>query len=271
LEKLIAGGIQIHGQIVLVPGYNDGDILTRSLEDLYRLSPGLASLSVVPVGLTGHRLNLEQVRLMDRRDCLAALTQIWEVQDTMLTSTGCRWVYPADELLLTAGRPIPPEAEYEDYPQLDNGVGLVRWTITQAEEALAEAPKRVTPSRQLLWVTGQSAYPILVELASKITSVVAGLSIEVLAVPNLLLGESVTVAGLLGGEDITNKIQDYIHAQRKVNLTSIYLPPSCLNPDGLLLDDWTTERISSEIGLPVTAFDGNWMAMLTGMEVGEGV
>jgi putative radical SAM enzyme (TIGR03279 family) len=269
LEKLITGGIELHGQIVLVPDHNDGEILQRSLEDLRELYPGLASLSVVPVGLTGHRLYLEPLRLLDCRDSLAALTQIWEVQDRMMTSTGCRWVYPADELLLTAGQPIPPESDYDDYPQLDNGVGLIRWTIMQAEEALSDLPATFPQSRRLLWVTGQSAYPILMDLAARFTSQIAGLHIEVLAVTNHLLGESVTVAGLLGGKDMTEEIIEYMRTMPAGEVVEVYLPPSCLNPDGLLLDDWTPARMSTEIGLSVAAFDGNWWAMITGEEVGE--
>jgi putative radical SAM enzyme (TIGR03279 family) len=269
LKKLIAGGIQIHGQIVLVPGYNDDEALRRSLDELRPLFPGLASLSIVPVGLTSHRFALENLRPVTIEGAKTTLDLVRKTQARMLKETGSRWVFPADELLLIAGESFYEEADYEDYPQLDNGVGLVRWTMTQAFNALDKLPTQLDEPRRLFWVTGQSAAATLKEIALSYTSACDGLEIEIIPIQNHLLGNSVTVAGLLGGQDIVAGIEDYFKKANQRSVDMIYLPPSCLNTDGVLLDDWTAGRISARIRVPVKAFDGCWEAMILPEKEGE--
>lgn len=268
LKKLIDGGIEIHGQIVLAPGWNDGDILAQTLEDLLPLCPGLASLSVVPVGLTQHRQNLESLRLMNCQDAANALRTVRVYQRRLRDLQGSRWVYPADELLLLTGEPIPAAEEYEDYPQLENGVGLCRWTLDQAAEALVRMPATLPAPRRLLWVTGRSAQPILRTIAASFYERIKGLSIAVLGAENTLLGSTVTVAGLLAGRDMLTVIGRYLNERSGIALDGIYLPPDCLNSDGLLLDDWTVADIEKELGLSVEAFDGNWERMIFGDRLG---
>jgi NifB/MoaA-like Fe-S oxidoreductase len=219
---------------------------------------------VVPVGLTNHRMNLASLRLMNPEEAHSSLNLIRSLQNQMLESHGHRWVFPADELLQLGGVPFPADDEYEDYPQLDNGIGLARWTITQAEQAMVNLPAGLAEPRRLLWVTGHSAGKVLNEIAAAFTSRITNLNIDLLPVTNNLLGENVTVAGLLGGRDISGAIQDFLREKPDSSLTKIYLPPSCLNADGLLLDDWTEERIALQVGLPVEAFEGCWETMILG-------
>lgn len=266
LEKLVAGGIEIHGQIVLVPQWNDGEVLVRTLEDLAHLYPGLASLSVVPVGLTGHRQALSTLRLLNHDESLRALEIIRSVEKAMHELHGRRWIYPADELLLKLGEAIPPAEVYEGYPQLENGVGLCRWTMDQASEALRRLPKTLLSARRLLWVTGLSAESWLKSIAENYQEQIRGLKIDVLAVENSLLGQTVTVAGLLGGKDIAEAIRRHLSLINDLRYDRICLPPDCLNSDGLLLDDWTPQKIAEQIGLPVEVFNGNWAEMIQSLE-----
>ncbi len=269
LGKLLAGGIEVHGQIVLVPGGNDGAVLEKTLKDLAPLFPGLASLSVVPVGLTQHRQDLESIRPLTLAEARQALSLVQSYQLQMLASCGSRWVFPADELLLLAGEPFPPANEYEDYPQLENGVGLVRWTMTQAKAALKHLPKSLPTPRRILWVTGISARETMCSIAASFNKRVQGLRIEVLPVANKLLGSSVTVAGLLGGKDICSALRKYFQHSPREKCEEIFLPPDCLNSAGLLLDDWTPADISREIALPVRAFSGDWAGMIRGIAHGR--
>ncbi|RJP74169.1 MAG: DUF512 domain-containing protein [Candidatus Zixiibacteriota bacterium] len=263
LKELTDAGLEIHGQIVLVAGMNDGPVLEETLRDLAPLYPGLASLSVVPVGLTGHRRKLPDLRRLIGAEAAAALAQVRSWQERMHSRQGSRWVYPADELILLAGDDFPPEEAYEGYPQLENGVGLVRWTLEQARAARDSLPVELPAPRRLLWVTGRSAATVLRSLAKDFQRRVKGLEIEILAASNELLGESVTVAGLLGGHDVVKAVKAHLEGRENGDY-GVFLPPDCLNADGLLLDDWTVDGVAERLGLPVETFDGDWRAMLTG-------
>jgi putative radical SAM enzyme (TIGR03279 family) len=264
LKRLVDGGIQVHGQIVIVPGINDGGVLGQTLEELLPLYPGLVSLSVVPVGLTQHRDELPELRLVNKTEAAEILKIIGEFQEKAVKEQGSRWVFPADELLHLANQPIPSHAYYEDYPQIENGVGLIRWLLRSAEEAIPHLPRRLPTPRRILWVTGGSAYGTLEKLAEQICAKVEGLYVDVLEVRNNLMGESVTVAGLLGGRDIANSVENHLENKERDTYSSGYLPPDCLNADGFFLDDWTVKNISDKTGLPLKVFDEDWDAMISG-------
>jgi putative radical SAM enzyme (TIGR03279 family) len=269
LQKLLRGGIEIHGQVVLVPGLNDGAVLNSTLRDLFPLRAGLKSLSIVPVGLTAHRSSLTAILPLDRGDALTALELIESFQTASLQAGGNRWVYPADELLLLAGAAIPADEYYDDYPQIENGVGLVRRTICDAEKWLRSAPASLAAQRRILWVTGTSAHPILTSLAAKITRKIRNLQISVIAARNGLLGESVSVAGLLSGGDILIAVRQQLSPEELSRVHHIFLPPDCLNADGLLLDDLTEAHLSGRLGVPVTAFNRQWGRMIEAESAGR--
>jgi putative radical SAM enzyme (TIGR03279 family) len=266
LEKLIHGGIALHGQIVVVRGWNDGETLEKSLNDLGPLYPGLASLAVAPVGLTRHRQRLTELRGMNAEEAKEMLLQIERFQERMINDFGRRWVYPADELLLLAQAPIPAEEAYEGYPQLENGVGLCRYYSEQAEMALKQLVLALPEKRRILWITGSSASANLQNIAAAFSNKIRNLEIKVLAVHNELLGDSVTVAGLLGGQDIVAALQKYLSQNADGSFDAVFLPPDCVNHDGVLLDDWTADRIGQQIGMPVEVFDGDWVGMIRGRE-----
>ena len=266
LGKLIGSGITLHGQIVVVPGWNDGGVLEKSLADLAALCPSLASLAVVPVGLTKHRDHLPDLRGMTAQEAKAVLLQIEYFQGRMMDAFGSRWVYPADELLLLAGALIPPEEAYEGYPQLENGVGLTRYYFQQAQKAMKRLPASLARKRRILWVTGFSASQNLKEIAAEFTGKIHNLTIQVLSVDNSLLGHSVTVAGLLGGRDIAAALRDYVSRDAAESFNAVFLPPDCINSDGLLLDNWTADEISRQAGISAEVFQGDWASMMIGGE-----
>jgi NifB/MoaA-like Fe-S oxidoreductase len=249
---------------VLVPGINDGEVLEDSLARLAPFFPHLASLSVVPVGLTEHRRDLPQLRLMTSQEARETMSIIRLRQEEMMRKHGSRWVFPADELILRAGEEIPEDEDYEDYPQIENGVGMLRTLINSAQVFLEQSPLSLEEERKIVWTTGVSAYPTLERLANEFVRRFSGLDIEVLAVKNRLLGESVTVAGLLGGKDIHRTLQEWFDRRpEKRRVDAVFLPPDCVNNDGLMLDDWTPQEISRRIQRPVRLFSGDWKVMLS--------
>jgi putative radical SAM enzyme (TIGR03279 family) len=262
LKRLIDGGITVHGQIVLVPGANDGNVLQQSLDELLVFCPGLASLSVVPVGLTRHRKDLPEIRLVSTEEAQKTLEIIRAVQNKALKSHQIRWVYPADELLISAGESIPPDDYYDDYPQIENGVGLIR-LLEESADACLKHPPVLQEKVKMVWVTGVSAAPYLKRLAGKFAECINGLKIDVVTARNHLMGESVNVAGLLAGEDIYKSIQDY-SARTSEQADVFILPPDCLNADGLFLDDWNVMELEERLKTAVRVFDWQWSELFAG-------
>src|SRR5262249_33485479 len=157
-------GITMHAQIVLVPEWNDGAQLERSVRDLARLHPGVATTAVVPVGLTRHRERLPQLRTLTVEEArqLAEIIEGW--QEGFLRSLGSRFVWASDEVYLQAGRPLPRAAAYEGFPILEDGVGLVRRFTDAFHRAAGKLPRRRRRSRRVTVVTGEMFAPLLREL-----------------------------------------------------------------------------------------------------------
>lgn len=199
LSRLTRAGIAVQAQAVICPGWNDGAVLDRTIEDLAAFRPGLRSLAVVPVGLTAHRRGLTPLKAFDAEDARVILRQIEIWQERLYRQSGTRFVFAADEFYVLAGRAWPGSASYEDYPQLENGVGLLRSFEDEFRAAWRRWRRRIRPGR-IRVVTGQAAAGMWSSLARLTRR--AGLEISILAVPNRFFGESVTVTGLLTGRDI---------------------------------------------------------------------
>ena len=231
VDRLVDQGIELHFQVVLCPGINDGPVLDKTIKQLEALGPGALSLVVVPVGLTAHREELARLKPVTREDAARALQLIHRRQNRFRRKRGSRFVFAADEFYLRAGWRIPPHAAYEDFPQLENGVGLIRREIDAAKRAVENRDiRQLEPGRYYKVVTGTLFQPVLSELLSEFTGVVPG-RFEVVAVKNRLLGESITVAGLLAGGDI-------LEALKKTPPADVYLiPAASLNSDSFFLDD----------------------------------
>jgi len=237
-------GIVVHAQIVLCPGYNDGRVLEDTLQRLRVFYPGLRSVAVVPLGLTRHRRGLEKLAPVSPRSARRTLQIIEKYADACKRELDWYWVHAADEFYLRAQAPIPARARYEDFSQIENGVGLCRDLIDTVRRQVRYFPKRVQ-ARRITLITGRSAEPLLRQHVLPSLQAISGLQVNLQAVANRFFGRRVTVSGLLTGQDIVR----HVHGKNIGDL--LVLPPNCLNPDGFFLDDWTPRRLEQRLGVRV--------------------
>jgi putative radical SAM enzyme (TIGR03279 family) len=203
LRRLAAGGIRMHTQIVLCPGINDGPYLQKTVEDLSSLFPSVASIAVVPVGLTAFRKKLFRLRMFKRQEARVVLKSITSVGTRFKKQFGTRLVFPSDEFYIKAGVPIPPFSFYEEFPQIENGVGMVADFLRDV--AHTKMSKRLVPIKATV-VTGVSFAKILGNVLKRLR-ISHGIVIKQVTVPNEFFGPSVTVTGLLTGGDILRALR----------------------------------------------------------------
>lgn len=227
LRYLIEGGLEVHTQVVLCPGWNDGAHLDRTIDDLWALGPGVLSLSVVPVGLTKYNLN-RPVRLLEPHEAAAAITQVDRARDRAHAERGTGWAYTADEMYYIARRPLPDDGYYDDWPLTENGVGAVRALFDAFDAGLAELPAMA--GRRIAIATGTRMAPELDALGARLAKH-TGASVRVIAVENGYFGPSVTTAGLLPGRDIAEQVR------RAGEFDVVLLPAESLNDDDRFIDD----------------------------------
>jgi len=232
--------IDFYTQIVLVPGRNDGDELDATLAYLTSRD-NVLSVAVVPVGLTEHRGHLAHVETYDAAGAADVLDRVGRWQRRMLEERGTRFVFASDELYLVAGRELPAADEYEGFPMLENGVGMVRDFL---EAALPELPAALPSRRRVLMVTGRLFAPVLERAVAPLRAV-EGLEVEVRALRNRTFGEVTTVAGLLAGRDVLMGV-----APGEADL--LLISPNMLKyGTRTLLDDRTVEDLERELRMPV--------------------
>lgn len=237
LRELLAGGIEVHTQVVLCPEWNDGAHLVRTIEDLWSLGEGVRSLSIVPVGLTKYNLN-RPVRQLTRAECEEAIRHVEVARARALPERGIGWCYAADEMWLLAGRDVPQEEYFDDWMLLENGVGAVRRFLLDFEEGLPSMPR--FEGRRIRLVTGTSMAPYLRERAPRVASQ-TGARVQVVEVVNDFFGETVTVAGLLAGRDI----QAALGPAEGDDV--IVLPAYALNADDLFIDSMPLSDLRASV------------------------
>ncbi len=244
LHRFAEAGLAINCQLVLVPGYNDREELQRSLNDLAALAPAVRSVAAVPVGLTKYREGLPELRPFTKEEAADVIRRMTEMGETVLAKTGTRVFYPADEWYIRAQQPIPADAFYEDYPQLENGVGMIALLREQFAAALAEC--EATPAAQRVVIaTGVAAAPYLRELAAAAQEKWPTLQVQVVAIRNDFFGESITVSGLVTGGDLIAQLTG-------VPMDILLLPANMLRQEGdCFLDDVTWQQVEKELGVTV--------------------
>ena len=251
LQRLARAGVPMNGQIVCVPGINDGEALERTLEDLGKLWPHLDSVSVVPVGITRYRDGLPALKLFDRIGAGETIDRIERFQQKMLAASGTRFVFPSDEFFLTAERPIPSPDYYEGFPQLENGVGMIADFHSEARRTNRELEAGTSFPDRVLVLTGPLAQGLLEETAAMLAEGRRGPKPQIQVLQNKFFGETVTVSGLFTGTDIFEQAAGAA-AGRKYD--RVLIPDTMLKNDTeLFLDDMTREELSEKLGLPVTA------------------
>lgn len=207
LGYLKDNGIEMHTQIVVVPGMNDGAVLKRSIEELSTLRPGLLSIGVVPVGLTRHRRINEQIRSVNETEAKDTLDMIGDLQSSFLSHFGTRLVWASDEYYLVAGRNFPDDKSYEGYVQLENGIGLARSLSGDVESLLSEGTWVSNPqASNTCLVTGTDGARVIGPLLDKI-EVLSGSKTDLISVPSIYFGGGVTVTGLVVGSDIITAVE----------------------------------------------------------------
>lgn len=201
LRRLLDHNIEVHCQIVVCRGINDGDALQESISELARCAPGIASLAIVPVGLTRHRKGLPALQAFEKDSAHAVLEIVHALQEQFLKELGTRFVFAADEWYIKAAVPFPVDEEYEEYPQIANGVGLATRFLTDLEESGSLLPQAMTNKTRIWLITGVSSTAILRQAAARLNQI-SNLQAIVLPVENSFFGKTVTVTGLLTGSDI---------------------------------------------------------------------
>ncbi len=244
MQRLAAGGIEMECQIVCCPGLNDGEALSRSMRELSALYPQVNSVSVVPVGLTKHRERLPALTPFDRAHALETVRQVEAFGDECRKKHGSRIFFCSDELYLKAGLELPPDEWYEGYPQLENGVGLLRLLETEFTDGLRGDIE--SGGKPFSIATGEAAAPFLRKLLAKAQGACAIISGEVYAIENDFLGRSIDVAGLVTGGDLIAQLRGRPLGER------LLIPVNMLrHGEGVFLDDVTLEDVTAALGVPV--------------------
>lgn len=255
LEKIALlhdNGIDMHTQIVLCPGINDGGSLRQTVADLYRFRERIVSLAVVPVGLTDHRFGLSELRRVDAAYARELLDQVGTWQEEFRRETGRGFIYPSDEFYIVAGRPLPGPDQYDEFPQIENGVGMVRSFLLEFDAQARRFPKKLPRKRSLTLVTAELPSGFMAASLIPRLEKIQGLDVRLVVAPNTLYGRSVTVAGLLSANCVYFSLKDVPAADL------VLLPPDIVNADGVFLDDQSVPDLSARLGSPVMVFDGSW-------------
>ncbi len=251
LKRLSDAGISLCGQIVLCKGINDGEELDRTIRDLSALFPAMQSVSIVPAGLTRYREKLYPLEGFSKEEAAAVIDQVNAYGDKMKKEHGVRMFYCADELYLKAEIALPEEDYYDGYPQIENGVGMIRSTLSEFYDELdylGDHINNVKLPREISIATGVAAYDTLCCMARALEERAVGLKINVCKIINNFFGESITVAGLLTGKDIAEQLEG------KALGEVLYFPENALRADGdLFLDDMSPEELGTKLGVKTRA------------------
>ncbi len=251
LEDFKNAGLSMCGQIVLCRGVNDGEELRRTLSDLSALYPSLSSVSIVPAGLTRHRGGLYPLSDFTEQEAGEVIDLIDTFAEKQLALYGSRQFFAADELYLKSKRPLPKAEYYEDYPQIENGVGMLRSFCDEFGMGLDDIEYLEMPKepRCVTVATAVASYPMIAEFAKRVEALCPLLHVNVVCVENKFFGESVTVCGLLTGVDLLDALTDMPLGDE------LLLPESCLrHGDDLFLCGMTIGELSQALGgIPIRA------------------
>ena len=241
IQTLYEGGITMNGQIVLCKGINDGEELERSIRDMVKWMPNLQSVSVVPVGMTKYREGLYPLEPFQKEDARKVLGIIHKWQDKLYQEYGTHFIHAGDEWYLLAEMDVPDEERYDGYLQLENGVGMMRLLLNEFEEGFQKLEGDAKERRASL-ATGKLAYPFIKQMAERLTEKYPNLDMQVYCIRNDFFGESITVAGLITGQDLKAQLTGQKLGDR------LLLPIAMLrNEEDVFLDDMTISQLSEAL------------------------
>lgn len=248
IPRLNEAGIKINCQLVLCPGYNDGKELERTLNDLSAMQ-NVECIAAVPVGLTKHREGLEELKPFCKQSAKAVIDIIDKAGDKCIEKYGERRIYAADEFYLLSEREIPEASYYEDFLQLENGVGL--WALLKSDaRAALEDIEQTNTDRHIAIATGVAAKPLIEYVADLCSEKAKGLKCDVYGIVNNFFGERITVAGLITATDIYEQLKD------KDLGSELLIPSSMLRKErDMFLDSITVEELSEKLNVKITVVD----------------
>lgn len=249
VQRLYEAGIELNGQIVLCKGINDGEELERTISDLSKYLPHLRSVSVVPVGLSRFRDGLYPLEAFTKEDAKKVLEQIHRWQDKIYAEYGVHFIHASDEWYLLAEEELPKEERYDDYIQLENGVGMLRLLEEEVKEVLSQI-EGDDRERHVSIATGLLAAPFILQLTEQITKKYPKIRISVIGIINEFFGESITVSGLVTGTDLKKQLADK-------DLGEYLLIPCNMLRSGenVFLDDVTVEELEAYLHTPIRVTD----------------
>ena len=258
LDRFYEGHVEMNGQIVCCKGVNDGEELRRSITDLMQYLPFMRSVSVVPAGLSKFREGLYPLTLFTKEEAGQIIDMIESYQKVCFDRYGLHFVHASDEFYLLAEREFPEEERYDGYIQLENGVGMMRLfreEFSEAVEKLTKTPddteKRSRTERRLSVATGKLAFPVMREAAEKMMELCPGLTIWVYAIRNDFFGETITVSGLITGQDMIAQLKERQQAGEDLGET-LLIPSNMLRSgEQVFLDDVTVGDVEQALGLTV--------------------
>ena len=241
IQTLYEGGITMNGQIVLCKGINDGEELERSIRDMVKWMPNLQSVSVVPVGMTKFREGLYPLEPFQKEDAREVLGIIHKWQDKIYKECGTHFIHAGDEWYLLAEMEVPEEERYDGYLQLENGVGMMRLLLNEFEEGFQKLAGD-DKERHTSLATGKLAYPFIKRMAERLTEKYPNLDMHVYCIRNDFFGETITVAGLITGQDLKAQLTGQQLGDR------LLLPVSMFrNEEDVFLDDMTISQLEEAL------------------------
>lgn len=252
--------LQIHAQVVVCPGINDGEHLERTLMDLAQFHqgemPAVISAAVVPVGLTRFRPTADELVPVTPAKAGEVIDQVKALQAKFRPRFGTTFAWLADEWYLIAGRSLPTEVEYEDYPQLGNGVGSIRQFLTAFQAAATDLPPALPTPRRYTWVVGNAVEKAFQPILNRLNQV-ENLGVEMAALNSDYWGQAITVTGLLTGHDLQLHLRDRALGDALLLPTIMLKPTDPGNPQKwLFLDDQSVESVSNVLNVPIIPVDG---------------
>ncbi|MGN0334410.1 MAG: DUF512 domain-containing protein [Lachnospiraceae bacterium] len=256
VDRLIAAGIELNGQIVLCKGWNDGEELDRSIRDLTQYLPNLRSVSVVPVGLSRFREGLEHLEPFTKEDAKKVLTQIRKWQEKIYEEYGIHFIHAGDEWYLLAEEELPGEESYDGYLQLENGVGMMRLLETEYHQALAEE-RGDDAVRKLSIATGKLAAPFMRSYMEELKAKFPNTEVSVYEITNDFFGELITVAGLITGQDLEKQLSGK-ELGEKLLLSCNMLRSG----ENVFLDDVPIDELSEALQIPIEIVESDGAVLL---------
>lgn len=255
LDFLTKNDIELHTQIVLCPGINDGAILKKTIWDLAEFLPNLKSVSLVPVGLTKHREGLTPLKPVTSEYAkeLIEITDVYAAD--FFERVGEYFVYASDEFYIMAGMPLPPAERYDRFYQMENGVGMVRYLLDDFEHQESRFPQNISEPLNATFVTARLASGFMQDTIIPALNKIENFQADLEVVENRFYGSSIGITGLLTAQDVFN------HLSKKELRDVVYLPANCLNNQSVFLDDWSMDDLSTKLNCPVRALNNDFTSI----------